>query len=126
MTPISVSCDIAAPVEHVFARAVDFAHAAERIEAILAVEMLSEGPVGVGTRFRETRKMFGKEASETMEVSTFEPPRRYVLSAESHGARYRSTFTFEPTGHGTRVTRSFEAIPLTFFARLMSFLMNPM
>ena len=35
MTPISVSCDIAAPVEHVFARAVDFAHAAERIEAIL-------------------------------------------------------------------------------------------
>jgi len=100
---IEVSESVARPPAQVFAAASDFAHAASRISGILRVEMLTEGPVGVGTRFRETRKMFGKEASEVMTVAEFEPPRRYVLTAESHGCRYRSEIRVEPDGAGSRL-----------------------
>ena len=123
---LSVSRDVHAPIEVVFDRAADFPNAAETISAITKMEMLTEGPVGVGTRFRETRIMFGREASEEMEITQFERPHRYRLFAESHGARYDSGLSFETVEGGTRVTMHFEATPLTFMAKIMSFMMKPM
>jgi hypothetical protein len=70
--------------------------------------------------------MFGKEASEEMTVAEFEPPRRYVLLAESHGSRYRSELRFEPQGSGTEVVMTFRGEPLTFVAKVMYVLMKPM
>jgi uncharacterized protein YndB with AHSA1/START domain len=120
MMTIESSVMIAAPVERVFAACSDFEHAAERVTQIESVEMLTPGPVGVGTRFKETRIMFGKRATEEMEIAEFDPPTRYLMIAESHGARYETTFRFTPEQGGTRVTFEFTATPLTFFAKLMS------
>lgn len=126
MVGVTIEKVIQAPRERVFAVAADFANAASTIRAILRVEMLSKGPVGKGTRFRETRKVFGREATEEMTVVEFVPPERYVLGAESHGCRYRSTLTFAPAAGGTRVTMSFAAEPLTLVAKVLGFLMRPM
>ena len=123
---VTVRERIAASPEKVFAAASDFGNAAKMIPGILRTEVLTPGPVGVGTRFRETRKMFGKEATEEMTVAEFEPPRRYVLLAESHGSRYRSELRFEPDGAGTEVVMSFRGEPLTAVAKVMSVLMKPM
>lgn len=125
-TTIEVSRHIAAPIEKVFSVASDFAGAPQVVRAIDKVEMLTPGPVGVGTRFRETRTVFGKQASEEMEVTAFEPPRRYAVGCTGHGCRYHSEFLFEPKQGGTEVKMSFEATPLTFFAKVMSVLMKPM
>ena len=122
---LTIRESIAAPVDEVFAIASDFPHAAEFVSGITKVEMLTDGPVGVGTRFRETRVMYGREATEEMEVTGFEPPNSVTLGCESHGCRYRSVFTFEPTKGGTDVRLEFEATPLTAFAKVMSFLMKP-
>ncbi|MDA8016215.1 MAG: SRPBCC family protein [Thermoanaerobaculia bacterium] len=126
MTEISLSRTIAAPRNEVFARLSDFPKAAETISAITRIEMLTEGDVGVGTRFKETRKVFGREATEEMEVTRFDPPRSYTLEAESHGAHYVSTFTLEETSDGTEVELVFRATPLTLLAKFMSFLTKPM
>lgn len=117
---------VAAPPETVFATAVDFAGAAGKIRAITRMEMLTEGPVRVGTRFRETRNMFGKEATEEMMVTELEPPRRYVLGAESHGSRYRTELRFDPVQGGTEMVMSFSATPLTLMAKIFGILMKPM
>lgn len=123
---IELTKQVDAPPERVFAIASDFAHAAEHVRAIEQVEILTPGPVGVGTRFRETRKVFGRSHAETMEVTAFEPPSRYVVGCESCGCRYRSEFRFLPKAGGTEMRMSFEAEPLTWFARIMGFLMRPM
>lgn len=125
MKPIVVAETIGAPPAAVFARMTGFEEAAGTIRAITRVEMLTEGPVGLGTRFKETRVMFGKEASEVMEVTEFEPPKRYVLGAESHGSRYRTELLFEPAGAGTRVSMLFSAVPLTLGAKIVWFLTKP-
>lgn len=117
---------IAAPPDVVFRRAADFANAPQAIKGIAKVEMLTSGPVGIGTKFRETRIFFGREATEQMEVTAFEPPHRYALGAESHGCRYHSELTFRPSGQGCEVEMTFEGTPLTFFAKVMSVLMRPM
>lgn len=126
MTGITLTETIAAPPEAVFARATDYANCAEWIEAITAMEILTDGPVAVGTRFKETRKMWGKEASETMEILELEAPQRVTLGAESHGCRYRTEFRFEPEGQGTKVTMDFQGTPLTFGAKVFTVLMKPM
>ncbi len=118
--------DIAAFPEKVFQAASDFRGAPGRIRGIQKLEMLTEGPVRVGTRFKETRKMFGKEASVTMEVVTFSPPHGYALGAESDGCRYRTELKFTPHAGGTRVEMTWEGTPLTFFRKVMGLLMAPM
>jgi uncharacterized protein YndB with AHSA1/START domain len=124
MPGVTLTQQINAPVEKVFQLATDLDGWAGRIKGITKVERLTDGPVGVGTRFRETRVMFGRSATEEMEFTAFEPNRRYVLEAESCGCRYRHEFRFERVGSATRVTTEFGAVPLTFMARLMSKLMG--
>ena len=124
-TLISISRTIDAPSSTVFRHATNVETWAEVVPAIERIEMLTPGPVEVGTRFRETRKMMGREASEEMEFLVLDEPHRYVLGAESHGCRYRTEFVLTPDGDGTKLTMNFGAEPLTFFAKIMSFLMKP-
>ena len=104
----------------VFAVLSDFANAPHRIGAIKRCEVLTPGPVAQGTRFRETRIMFGKEATETMEVVEWNPPSHYTIECTSCGCLYRSTVSCKPDGDGTIVEMSFAAMPLSFMAKLLS------
>lgn len=117
---------VAAPPAEVFARASDFSRAAEVVSGITRVEMLTPGTVGLGTKFRETRVMFGKEANEVMEVVEWQPARRYALGALSCGTKYHSAFDFAPVDGGTEVTMTFRAEPQTLTAKLMGAVMRPM
>jgi hypothetical protein len=84
------------------------------------VELLTNGPVGEGTKFRETRVMHGREATEEMTFANFRPNRGYHLTAHNYGVAYLSTHEFEPADGGTRLTISFSGKPQTFFAKLMT------
>lgn len=116
---ISVSRHIDAQPDCVFQLASDFARLPERIPEITRVEVQTPGSVGVGTKFRETRVMFGKEATETMEVTGFNPPHEYQLRAGSCGARYDSIVRFDPDGAGTLATITLTITPQSLFAKLM-------
>jgi carbon monoxide dehydrogenase subunit G len=129
MAKFSLTKRIDAPVEEVFALFTDFAQAAGRIPAITKLELLTPGAIGVGTRFRETRMMFGREATEEMEITAFEPGRSYEISCHSCGAMFHTTFRFDPEGTGTIVSATFTTRALSWFAWLMkplSALMMPM
>lgn len=118
-TVCTVSRKYAAPVERVFAQLSDIENAAGRVPGILKIEMLTDGPVGVGTRFRETRKMFGKETTETMEFTAFEPNRMYEVGGASCGMDFRTQFHFTPDGGGTRVDVTMQTQAKTLFAKVM-------
>jgi len=120
MTNVSVTKRVEAPVGDVFAAFTDLENAAENVQGIVAMEILTDGPIGIGTRFRETRVMFGKKATEVMEIVAFDPGKAYRVKANSCGNEYLSEFRFEPKDGGTEVTMSFNAKPITFMAKLMS------
>lgn len=120
MPQIECSVQIAAAPEAVFAAFSDVHNAPQWVPAIRRTEVLTPGPVGVGTRFRETRVMFGKEATETLEITAFDPPRLMAIEADSCGAHFRSEFAFAPEGQGTRVTLRMQTRAVSLLARLMS------
>lgn len=120
MASCTVSKQVNAPVEKLFAAVTNIPEAPSVNPAIKKVEMLTEGPVGKGTRWRETRVMFGKEATETMEVTGFEPGRAMTVEARSCGMHYVSRFDFRPDGEGSRVEMTFSGTPETLMAKVMS------
>jgi hypothetical protein len=114
---ISINADRA----RVFEVFCDLANAAGNITAITKLEVL-EGPaqLNLGTRWRETRTMFGQEATEEMWVTGYEQDASYVAEAESRGTHYRSEYRFTAEGNGTRVDTTFEGTPLSVGARVVS------
>jgi hypothetical protein len=116
----SVERLIRAPREIVFAVASDIPRWPEVISSIDRIELLTPGPIAAGSRFRETRRMFGREAAEEMTVSELTPPELFVLTAENHGTRYRAEHIFAPAHDATHVTLVFSGAPVTFLARLLS------
>jgi hypothetical protein len=95
----------------------DFARAPERIKAITKVEMLTPGPVGVGTRFREWRD---RQAMD-MEVTAWSPPRSYSLRGYAMGTEFMSEIRCVPDGGaGTRLEMEIRMRPRTVGAKLFS------
>lgn len=125
MKPVIVSETIQATQESVFTMASDIPNFSNNISGIIKVEQLTDGPVKVGTRWRETRIMFGKEATEEMEFVKIDPPNSYEVRAESHGSRYTTIFQFEKVGAGTKMTVSFSAEAQSLLAKIMSVIMGP-
>jgi peptide subunit release factor 1 (eRF1) len=117
---------IAAPKRTVFDVFTDLGKAPERIEGITKLEVLGGGPVGKGTRFRETRVMFGKEATEEMEITGFEAPDRYTVEGYSCGARFFTEYTFEGGQRETKVTMTMVTKNETLFAKVMGPIMGLM
>ncbi|WP_084124900.1 SRPBCC family protein [Demequina sp. NBRC 110054] len=127
---VDVSVDIKAPVATVWEILTDLDGAPDVMTGILAIERLG-GPDGyeVGTRWRETRKMFGKEATEDMEVASVVAPRETTVVAHSHGADYVSGFTVEELPGGTRLTMRFTGSPsddASGFSRFMAKVTAPL
>ena len=120
MATLQVSHDIKADPQVVWSIVVGMDDWADVIEAIESVERLDGGDgFGLGTTWRETRTMFGKKATEVMEVTEFEDGRRYATAAESHGSKYFSEIGVEPTDGGCRITMKFRGEPQSTLAKVM-------
>ncbi len=130
MSPCTVSLHIAAPPATVFALASDVRGWVGRVKAIKKVEVLTQGNIGLGTKWKETRVMFGRDATEKLEFTGFSQGKSYTVGCESCGAKYKTTFEFLPENGGTLVRVTMVVKPLTFFAKLMSplsaLMMRPM
>ena len=122
MATVETQRVIAAPAQRVWQVFTDIPGSVEAIDGITGVEVLSDGPFGPGFRWRETRTMFGRAASEEMWVTDAEEPRSYEVAASSHGTDYLSSYTFEEVSGGTRVTLTFSGKPHSLVAKAMNLL----
>ncbi len=121
------SIEIKANKEKVWQMVTDYSHWSEFIPAILKVEVLEEPSSNfIGFKWKETRTMFGKEATETMWVTDAKVNSYYKTRAESHGAVYLTNVILEEKGDVTILTQEFEGLPQKFFGKFMMGLMGGM
>lgn len=130
MGNITLTRRVNAPIDRVFAVLTELERAPERISSIKRLEIITPGPVGRGTKFRETRMMFGKEATETMEITDVQPGKSMTISAGSCGAVFTTTFQLSREGSGTLIEQVTSCTPVSLFAKLMTpismLMMKPM
>ena len=109
MSIIKVSNVVAAPVERVFQLFTDIEHGPAHVSDIKRIEMLTPGPVRRGTRWRETREIMGHVTdSAEMEITSYERNHTYTITHHKMGVQIATSFWFEPTDGGTKVSIEFK------------------
>ena len=126
MTRATVTKTIAAPIDRVFETIADVENFKRAIPHISDVEFLSERRTGVGTRFRETRLMKGKEATTELEVTEYVANERIRMVADSHGTIWDSVFAVREVAEGTELTLTMDARAHQIVAKLMNPMVMPL
>ena len=124
MTRTIVSRTVDAPLDVVFKAVSDIGNLPSTVPDIVKVEFLSDVISGVGTRFRETRLMNGKESTTELEVTEFIDNEHVRMVADSHGTVWDSVFTVKATGGRTELVLSMDAKARKLLPKLMNPLIN--
>ena len=102
-------------VESAFRYMSDFSNSATWDPGVASAQKISTGEVGLGTKFQVVANFNGRQLPLTYEVTTFEPPHRLVLRAETPMVRSIDEVTFAATADGTDVTYDAELRTLGWF-----------
>ncbi|HEX5838826.1 MAG TPA: SRPBCC family protein [Anaerolineales bacterium] len=112
MIQYEVSIHLDRPVDQVFAFLMDTGKLSTWQSNLIKSEPLTEGPLRTGSRFREIRRIQGKESEIEAEITALEPNSRletrtvskpqaqvsYSLDTEQGGTRLKYNFTLETSG----------------------------
>jgi hypothetical protein len=74
-------------------------------------ELISEGPIGVGTRHRAELVSMGRTLEMDIEFTGYDRPRRLASSTHMSSGDTRGALTFDPVPGGTRMCWSWEVHP---------------
>ena len=85
----------------------DLEAAPEILSGVARVERLAGAGYSIGTRWRETRTMMGREETEEMEVVGIDEGRSTMIAAEARGMDCRTEFMLDPTPEGTLLRMRF-------------------
>lgn len=103
MAGFTMSEWIARPREELFQFITNPNNAPKVIPSVTRMEPLTRGELGVGTRYRETRFMQGKEQQTELEIAAYGPPQLYAMRNVTQGIETVYTYTFTPERNGTQV-----------------------
>ncbi len=94
--PFHVEQPVAAPAADVWAFLLDFTNIASWMQGTEELVLLTPGPLAKGSRFRQTRRLHGRVATEEFAVTALDPEaRRLALEADGRrGTVGRGVFRF--------------------------------
>jgi carbon monoxide dehydrogenase subunit G len=124
----SLTQHIQASPEKVWSVITDIPGSAATLSGVDSVQLLTDGPYGEGTRWKETRKMLGKSETVEMWVAEADRHRSTTVKAVQGGADYTTRFNLAPRDGGTELTLTFgaEVIKPTVASRLLMLLFGRM
>jgi uncharacterized membrane protein len=105
---ITSTIEIDRPAQDVFAYLDELDKHSEWQASLISSKQETEGPVGVGTRATDTRKVPGGPQDMTYEITEYDPPRKTSWRGLNGPVRAVGSVTIEPLGDArSRVTVAF-------------------
>jgi uncharacterized protein YndB with AHSA1/START domain len=95
------------PTAEVFAFLSDFENIPKWNYAIVETHKVSQGPVGVGTIYRQVRSVPSR-SEEHFEVTAYDPPHQLEIQGQLGPFPSRLAYALDAVPEGTRVTNSVE------------------
>ncbi len=99
------------PIGEVFEYISNLENSMEWQPGLLEVKRITEGPLRVGTVYSSARKFLGRKMEASNEFVTYEPNKKVVFTGASGPMTFQTSFSFEDTGEGTRLTTLIEMQP---------------
>jgi uncharacterized membrane protein len=120
MAQFAANRTIDAPADRVFETVAHIENFQRAVPHITNVEFLTESHTGIGTRFRETRLMRGREVTTELEVTEYEPNQRVRLVSDAGGTVWDTMFTVRDNDGESVVSLLMDARPYKLTARVMN------
>jgi uncharacterized protein YndB with AHSA1/START domain len=114
------SVEIAAAPEAVFPWLADSKRRLRWMGALVESEPLTDGPPGVGSRYRDVFEDHGQRIELEAELVEVAPAKRLTARLVSKGFESTSSQRLEATGEGTRLTAAVETRYTMLAARLLA------
>lgn len=122
---LKISVAINSNPESIWEKITDIENATNHISGINKIEILNKPEEGLlGLKWKETRTLFGKTATETMWITEAEKYKYYKTRAESHGSVYTTVISITPENNQVVLSMEFGAKAQSFGAKIMYFLMG--
>ena len=99
------------PVEEVFDFVADERNEPRYNPEMHRAEQISDGPIGVGTRFRAETVSRDRTVEMVIEFTGYERPRRLEEIAHMSSMDLQGSLTFDPVPEGTRMRWSWDLEP---------------
>ncbi|TKJ32321.1 SRPBCC family protein [Blastococcus sp. CCUG 61487] len=99
------------PVEEVFDFVADNRNEPTYNRNMAVSKKTTDGPIGVGTRFRATMRSRPRPLQMEVTYTGFDRPHQIASNTRMSAADFSGTLTFTPTPAGTRLRWSWEARP---------------
>ena len=122
---ITVDVEIDGPKSKVWTAITDTDNWINMISGIIDLKILHKPEEGlVGLKWSETRKVFGKESSETMWITDCLTGEYYCTRAESSGVIYSTKMAISEAGSKTLLTMTFSGTSDSRLKRMLSSIMG--
>ena len=103
MTRLHQQIETRLPLDAAFAFVADFANAMRWDPGVATSESIDGGPTGLGSRYRLGVRMRGRVTPMEYRITTFDAPRRVVLTGKGSGVSAVDEIRFENGGAVTRI-----------------------
>ncbi|GGC77176.1 hypothetical protein GCM10007216_04620 [Thalassobacillus devorans] len=123
-----VTRNIQVPQQKAYKSLLDLDAAEHWMNGLVQMERLDEGPIKEGSEWKETRKMFGKEASEYFEVVELVEPDKIVLRCDgtkgtTGKGEFMFTYLIHSSGDSSDIVLNGEINELSGFSKVVGKLM---
>ncbi|MEW6085063.1 MAG: SRPBCC family protein [Chloroflexota bacterium] len=103
------------PIKHVFAFAANPNNMSKWNSAVVSLEQITPGTVGVGTKFKSVGEMMGRRIEGEMQVTAYEPDTKCGYQVNAGPMQVNLTLTFKTVGTGTKISLNAQGNPAGVF-----------
>jgi carbon monoxide dehydrogenase subunit G len=103
------------PVKDVFAFVANPNNMSKWNSAVVSLEQITPGEVGVGTKFKTTGEMMGRRIEGEMQVIAYEPDTKCGFQVNAGPMQVNITLSFKTVGTGTKISLNAQGNPAGFF-----------
>ena len=99
------------PVKDVFGFVSNLNNMSKWNSAVVSVQQVTPGAVGVGTKFKSVGEMMGRRIEGEVQVTAYEPDSKTGFQMNAGPVQVKVTITFKPVGTGTKVSLNAQGNP---------------
>lgn len=111
MINLDFSTLIDRPQKDVFAFVANPGNMSKWNSAVVSLEQITPGAVGVGTKFKNISEMMGRRIEGEMQITAYEPETKCGFQVAAGPMQVNITFSFKTVGTGTKINLNAQGNP---------------
>lgn len=115
MINLDLSTLIDRPVSDVFAFVSNLNNMSKWNSAVVSLEQVTPGDIGVGTKFKSVGEMMGRRIEGEVQVTSYEPDHKTGFQMNAGPMQMNINISFKPVGTGTKVSLNAQGNPTGVF-----------